>query len=69
MVGAETDSSRLRDRVFVVVVAVWVVNFAAGLIPALEYEPDPMINGIFMSVAGSIYFVASFRKPPEGGSS
>jgi hypothetical protein len=44
-------TERLRYAVVVVVVVVWVINFAAGLL--LEgYEPRESINGIFMAVVG-----------------
>lgn len=43
---------RLKYTIIVTVVVVWIANFIAGLIPALGYDPNESINGIFMAVVG-----------------
>lgn len=60
-------SDKLKTRVMIAVTCVWVTNFAAGLMPFLDYEPDQMINGIFMGVVGTI-MVASARQESKSDS-
>lgn len=59
-------TDKLRQRVIVLVSVVWTVNFVAGLIPVLDYVSDPMINGIFMGIVGTV-FVAGARQHKSGG--
>lgn len=33
----------------------WAINFGAGLLPALDYQPDQAINGIFMAIVGGLF--------------
>jgi hypothetical protein len=52
-------SPRLHNVIVVVVLAVWVTNFAARfLVPG--YEPAPQIDAIFMAIAGGA--IALHRK-------
>lgn len=46
---------RTRTTVLGVVTAVWAINFGAGLLPALDYQPDQAINGIFMAIVGGLF--------------
>lgn len=59
-------TSRMRTVVIAVVTAVWAANFAAGLIPALEYQPDQAINGIFMTIVGGMVALGAREKKGEG---
>lgn len=64
-------SDKARNIIVGVVTAVWAVNFGAGLIPQLAYEPDQAINGIFMTIVGSIFAYTAVKGvrsgPPPGG--
>ena len=53
---------RTRTTVIAVVTSVWAVNFAAGLIPALNYKPDQAINGIFMDIVGGLFAIGARGK-------
>lgn len=48
-------SDRTRTVIIGVVTVVWAMNFLAGLIPAVGYEPDQTINGIFMAIVGGLF--------------
>lgn len=61
-------TDKTRTTVIAVVTAVWAMNFVAGLIPALEYEPDQAINGIFMAIVGGLFALGA-RKDGGGGGS
>lgn len=60
-----------RDPVLVgigiTVTAVWVLNVLARFVPALGYEPDPLIHGIFAFVVGGIWRLASPSSFMRGG--
>jgi hypothetical protein len=76
-------SDRTRTAVIAVVTLVWLINFVAGLIPSVDYEPDQAINGIFMAIVGGLFALgarearhqtpppppppAEVAAPPEGG--
>jgi len=57
---------RTRTIVIGVVTGVWFLNFAAGLVPALNYQPDQAINGIFMAIVGGLFALGAAKK--DGGS-
>lgn len=46
-------SERVRTSIIVVVTTVWALNFAAGLVLP-DYEPDPTIHAVFMSIVGGL---------------
>lgn len=46
---------KLRSWIIGLVSAVWALNFVAGLIPQLKYEPDQAINAIFMAIVGGLF--------------
>lgn len=52
--------------VIAVVTAVWAGNFVASLIPAMDYEPDQAINGIFMVIVGAMFAIGA-RNGNNGG--
>lgn len=56
---------RTRTTVIGVVTAVWAINFAAGLVPALTYKPDQAINGIFMAIVGGLFAIGARGKSDE----
>lgn len=43
---------RLAQWIIGAVTTVWVVNFAATLVPALDYKPDPMVHAAFTFIVG-----------------
>lgn len=59
-------SDKLRQRVIVLVATVWTVNFAAGLAPWIDYVSDPMINGIFMGIVGTVFVAGARNKTGNG---
>lgn len=64
-------TDKTRTTVIAVVTTVWAANFVAGLIPALEYEPDQAINGIFMAIVGGLFALGARKDggdPPSGSS-
>lgn len=64
-------TDKTRTTVIAVVTTVWAANFVAGLIPALEYEPDQAINGIFMAIVGGLFALGARKDggdPPAGSS-
>lgn len=58
---------RTRTIVIGVVTGVWFLNFAAGLVPALSYQPDQAINGIFMAIVGGLFALGVAKKDGTGG--
>lgn len=63
-------SDRTRTVVLGVVTTVWAINFIAGLVPRLDYEPSESINGIFMAIAGTLFALGGRGKNgdlPKGG--
>lgn len=60
-------TDKTRTTVIAVVTTVWAGNFIAGLIPALEYEPDQAINGIFMAIVGGLFALGSRGGDGGGG--
>ena len=61
-------TDKTRTTVIAVVTTVWAANFVAGLIPALEYEPDQAINGIFMAIVGGLFALGARKDGGDGGS-
>jgi hypothetical protein len=51
-------SERVRNIIIAVVTTVWAVNFAAGLIVP-EYDPDPTIHAVFMSIVGGLLAIGA----------
>lgn len=45
-------SPRLANWILGAVTVVWVINFAATLVPPLDYKPDPMIHAAFTFIVG-----------------
>ena len=43
------------SRLLWLVASVWALNIVMGMIPPLDYEPDPAINGVFTAFAGMIF--------------
>jgi hypothetical protein len=59
-------SDRTRTIVIGVVTAVWALNFLAGLVPAVGYQPDQTINGIFMAIVGGLFALGAKDKNGNG---
>jgi hypothetical protein len=61
-------SDRTRTVVIGVVTTVWAINFIAGLVPQLDYQPDQAINGVFMAIVGGLFALGARKdKSDEGG--
>lgn len=61
---------KLKNVIISVVTAVWGINFVAGLIPQIEYEPDQAINAIFMGIVGGLFALGARNDknpPPSDG--
>jgi len=52
----------LRDWIVGIVTFVWALNFTAGLIPQLKYEPDPTIHAVFMAIVGGVIALGAKNK-------
>jgi hypothetical protein len=48
------------------VAVVWVVNFVATLVPALNYKPDPLIHAPFMFIVGGALALKRDKKDNTG---
>jgi hypothetical protein len=51
-------SERVRNIIIAVVTTVWAVNFAAGLFMP-DYDPDPTIHAVFMSIVGGLLAIGA----------
>lgn len=58
-------SPRLANWIAAAVTVVWVLNFAATLVPVMEYKPDPMIHAAFMFIVGGSLALKKDKKDPE----
>lgn len=63
-------TERLRWVIIWSVLAVWILNFAAGLLsallPVLNYEPQEGINGVFTSVVTVLWASSEWVKARRG---
>ena len=55
---------KLKNWIIIVVTAVWALNFVVGLIPQIEFQPDPTINAIFMGIVGGLFALSARKQPP-----
>lgn len=59
-------SERVRNIIIGVVTTVWALNFVAGLaLP--DYEPDPTIHAVFMSLVGGLFALGAKGEKKAGG--
>lgn len=61
-------SERVRNIIIGVVTTVWAVNFVAGLVVA-DYEADPTIHAVFMSIVGGLFALGARSERNGGGDS
>lgn len=57
--------AKLRNWVIGIVTGVWALNFVAGLVPQLDYKPDPAINAVFMGIVGGVLALGDRNKRRE----
>lgn len=48
-----------------VVTTIWVANFVAQFVPALNYTSDPLVHGIFMGIVGGALALTRKHGSPD----
>lgn len=59
--GLALNTDRLRFGVICLVTLVWAVNFFAAIV-LTDYQTDPAINTVFMTIVGGLFVSGEIAK-------
>jgi hypothetical protein len=46
-------SDKTATAIIIAVTIMWTINILAGMFQINDYDPDPVINGIFITIVGA----------------